>query len=89
MAIANFILMPFILIFTVIFFFLQHAQEFHEKKSYLGPRQWSPLALWQLREFNELPHFFSQRLAACEKDADSFISRFPARAQVLHCSFFV
>ena len=41
-----------------------HAQEFHKKGDYLGPRKWSPRALWKFREFNELPHIFERRYAA-------------------------
>jgi hypothetical protein len=37
------------------------AQEFHNNRDYLGPRKWSPLALWRFREFNELPRIFEQR----------------------------
>jgi len=57
-------LMPFLLVFMVMQFFLQNAQEWQQKKNYLGPRQWSPLARWRFREYNELPHLFERRLRA-------------------------
>ncbi len=57
-------LMPFLLVFMVIQFFLQNAQEWQQKKNYLGPRQWSPLAQWRFREYNEVPHLFERRLRA-------------------------
>ena len=41
--VANFILMPFTLIFMLVYFFMKHAEELHSKKDYLGPREWSPL----------------------------------------------
>lgn len=47
--IIHFILLPYMIIFMTISFFLQNAQSFHTNKSYLGPRQWSPLALWTFR----------------------------------------
>lgn len=61
--ILNFFLMPFILVFMVIHFFLKYSQEWHTRRNYLGPRQWSPLAMWRFREFNELPHVFDARIA--------------------------
>ena len=60
--IIHFILLPFMLIFMAVSFFLQNAQQFHSSRAYLGPRQWSSLALWTFREFNELPHVFDERM---------------------------
>ncbi|CAN0485440.1 unnamed protein product, partial [Ectocarpus sp. 8 AP-2014] len=53
---AHVVLLPFLLLFMVVYFFLQNAQEWHSSKvrSYLGPREWSPLARWTFREFNEV-----------------------------------
>ena len=62
-------LMPFLLVFMVMQFFLQNAQEWQQKKNYLGPRQWSPLARWRFREYNELPHLFERRLRASYSSA--------------------
>uniref|UniRef100_A0A7S1U8L1 Autophagy-related protein 9 n=1 Tax=Phaeomonas parva TaxID=124430 RepID=A0A7S1U8L1_9STRA len=61
--IAHVILMPFLLVFMLALFFLQHAQEWRASNNYLGPREWSPLARCMFREFNELPHVFEERLA--------------------------
>jgi autophagy-related protein 9 len=36
MGILNLVLMPFIMIFMLIFFFLKNAEELHSKKSVLG-----------------------------------------------------
>lgn len=60
--IINIVLSPLLIIFMTIQFFLQNAQQFHTSRSYLGPRQWSLLALWKYREFNELPHVFELRM---------------------------
>lgn len=78
MGLLNFFLMPFIMIFMLIFFFLKHAEELHSKKTVLGPRQWTPLARWKLREFNELPHFFTSRLYASSEPAQRYIGQFPS-----------
>ena len=57
-------------------FFLQNAQTFHSNKAYLGPRQWSPLALWTFREFNELPHIFDTRMNRSYTAAHEYINSF-------------
>eukprot|EP00814_Leptocylindrus_danicus_P022481 CAMPEP_0116009500 /NCGR_PEP_ID=MMETSP0321-20121206/3467_1 /TAXON_ID=163516 /ORGANISM="Leptocylindrus danicus var. danicus, Strain B650" /LENGTH=478 /DNA_ID=CAMNT_0003478469 /DNA_START=899 /DNA_END=2335 /DNA_ORIENTATION=- len=42
----------------------------------MGPRQWSQIARWTFREFNELPHTFERRLAPSYEAADSYLSLF-------------
>ncbi|CAM9846126.1 unnamed protein product, partial [Scytosiphon promiscuus] len=74
---AHVVLLPFLLLFMVVYFFLQNAQEWHSSKSYLGPREWSPLARWTFREFNELQHFFEQRMSGSYVHANTFLMRFP------------
>ena len=70
-------LVPFIAGFMTMHFFLLHAQEWRDKKHYLGPREWSPIARWSFRELNELPHVFETRLAASRKLADAYLKLFP------------
>lgn len=72
----NLVLLPFMLIFMVIHFFLQNTQQFHSSKAYLGPRQWSPLALWKFREFNELPHIFDERMNKAYAPANDYLRLF-------------
>ena len=69
-------LLPFMLIFMIIHFFLQNAQQFHSSRSYMGPRQWSPLALWTFREFNELPHIFEDRINRSYAPANEYLKLF-------------
>jgi len=72
----HFLLLPFMLIYMTVHFFLQNAQQFHSSKAYLGPRQWSPLALWEFREFNELPHVFEDRINRSISPANEYIQTF-------------
>jgi autophagy-related protein 9 len=76
--VLNLLAMPFSLGFLVIYSFLKHAEEWHSKRSYLGPRWWSPYALWELREYNELPHLFERRTTASVRHADEYLRQFPA-----------
>jgi autophagy-related protein 9 len=72
----NFLMLPFLLIYMTFHFFLQNAQQFHSSKAYLGPRQWSPLALWEFREFNELSHVFEERINKSIPPATEYIQTF-------------
>lgn len=70
-------LVPFVAAFMVMHFFLLNAQDWRDKKNYLGPREWSPVAQWSFRELNELPHVFEKRLAASRKFAEAYLTLFP------------
>lgn len=74
--VIHFLLLPFMLVFMVIHFVLSNAQQFHSSKAYLGPRQWSPLALWTFREFNELPHVFEDRINNSYGPTNDYLSLF-------------
>lgn len=52
LGILHLLLLPFMVIFMIINFFLSNVSQFRSTKAYLGPREWSPLALWTFREFN-------------------------------------
>lgn len=68
--------LPFMLIFMLMQFFMRHAQDWHSKKSYLGPRMYSSAAMWQLREYNELPHVLEHRLGRSYKYAIKYLEIF-------------
>jgi len=74
--VVHFLLLPFMLVFMTVHFFLQNAQQFHASKAYLGPRQWSPLALWTFREFNELLHVFEARINKSYAPANEYVQSF-------------
>jgi hypothetical protein len=74
----NLVLLPFIMFFMIIFFFLRHAEELHSKRSSIQQqREFSAFAQWKLREFNELNHFFHRRLAAAALSATNYLQQFP------------
>ncbi|CAM9388615.1 unnamed protein product, partial [Ectocarpus fasciculatus] len=70
------LLMPFMLVFMIIHFFLENAQQFRSSQSYLGPRHWSPLAMWMFREYNELPHIFEARINMSYEGANKYVGLF-------------
>ena len=75
--VLHIVLMPFLLVFMLALFFLKHAQEWRSTRSYLGPREWSPLARGVFREFNELPHRFEQRLSKSIRPSSEYVACFP------------
>lgn len=83
----HFLLLPFMVIFMTINFFLQNATDFHSHKTYLGPRKWSPFAMWKFREFNELPQIFEERLNKSIDPVNKYISLFhnPLMAILARC----
>lgn len=85
--VVHMLLLPFMVIFMSIHFFLQNAQSFHSSKSYLGPRQWSPLALWSFREFNELPHIFNERINKSYEPSNEYIQSFSNPYAAIIASF--
>jgi autophagy-related protein 9 len=60
--IAHLLFMPFLLFFVTLHFFMLNVYDWQSTKEYLGPREWSEVAQWKFREFNELPHLFERRL---------------------------
>lgn len=77
-AIINLILCPFIVIYFVLLYFFRYFNEYKSNPSSLiGLRQYTPLAEWKLREFNELPHFFTRRLHLSIGPANTYINQFP------------
>jgi len=62
----------------IIYWFLKYAEEWHSRRNYLGPRWWSPYALWEFREYNEVDHLFERRTVASIKHADEYLKQFPS-----------
>ena len=72
------LLLPLTMSYRVISFFFQNAQSFHSTRSYLGPRTWTPYALWRFREFNEVPHLFAERMASALTPGLTYLTSFPS-----------
>merc|ERR1719410_266373 len=74
---GNLLLTPFTLVFRIIFFFLENAEEMHANKSSLFSfRQWTSIAKLKFREFNELSHDFEARMAMTVKPSTEYIDSF-------------
>lgn len=54
-------------------------QEFKTNTSSIGARQYTPLARWKFREFNELEHLFEDRLKMSYPYAKHYMDQFPKK----------
>ncbi|KAI1371026.1 APG9-domain-containing protein [Hypoxylon crocopeplum] len=78
-AVMNLIFAPFVASALVIDFIFTYYNEFKTNTSSLGARQYTPLARWKFREFNELPHLFEERLNMSYPFAKHYIDQFPKK----------
>lgn len=79
-------LLPFLLVFVVLHFFLRHVYDSKMGSStedkngssggVMGHPRWSSAATWQFREFNELPHAFERRMEPSYKAASEYCKLF-------------
>ena len=84
-AMINVVLCPFIVIYFVLRSFFKYFNEYKSNPSSLiGLRQYTPYAQWKLREFNELPHFFTKRLQMSQAPANTYIDQFPKGFYVIN-----
>jgi len=78
---------PFIFFFLLINFFFEYAEEIKNRPGSLFSREWSPLARWKFREFNELPHYFQNRLNLSYSHANQYVSSFPSEVLSIMAKF--
>lgn len=73
----NVLCAPFIVIFFVLLYFFRYFNEFKSNPSQIGSRQYSPLAEWKFRGFNELYHLFQRRINMSYPFASRYVDQFP------------
>ncbi len=85
--ILNIILSPFIVTYFCLYYFFEYFNEYRKNPGSIGSRQYTPLAEWKLREFNELYHLFGKRLNLSTDAATKYIDQFPKEKTVLLLKF--
>jgi len=70
------LLLPFLILFVTFHFLLSNVYFFKTEKQYMGNKQWSTVALWAFREFNELPHVLERRLEPSYEAAENYLKLF-------------
>ena len=75
--VMNIICAPFIIVYLLVFYFFRYFNEYQKNPSSISLRQYTPLAEWRFREFNELWHLFERRLNMSYPFASRYINQFP------------
>uniref|UniRef100_A0A182Q3M3 Autophagy-related protein 9 n=1 Tax=Anopheles farauti TaxID=69004 RepID=A0A182Q3M3_9DIPT len=75
-AIANFLLSPFIFICQLMYFFFNYADLIKKEPGTLGVRCWSQYGKLYLRHFNELDHELDARLTRAYRPAVKYMNSF-------------
>ena len=78
LGIINLLLLPFIMLFLIMYWFLSNAEELHSQRQLFDHRQWCVLAQWKLREFNELKHIYDKRIYAAHNITQLYVQQFPS-----------
>lgn len=65
-------------IFSIMTAFFRHKQELESMSQPTKRRSWTNLYRWKFREFNELPHFFEDRVGYLSKHTDLYLESFKA-----------
>lgn len=73
----SFVITPFLVLYFLVYYFLRFFYEFRSDPNTMSTREFSPYANWKLREFNELPHIFDNRLKLAVKGSNAYLNQFP------------
>lgn len=77
MGILNLVFMPFLFLFMMFWGLFQYGQDVYKDPSKISHREWTLIAEWRFKEFNELPHVFHERMKLSSKFADEYLEQFP------------
>ncbi|KAE8411923.1 autophagy-related protein 9 [Aspergillus pseudocaelatus] len=75
--IMNIFVAPFIVVYFLMHYFFRYFNEYKKNPSQIGSRQYTPLAEWKFREFNELWHLFERRVNMSYPFASRYVDQFP------------
>lgn len=85
--IMNIFVAPFIVVYFMMHYFFRYFNEFKKNPAQIGSRQYTPLAEWKFREFNELWHLFERRINISYPFANRYVDQFPKDKTVQVASF--
>lgn len=75
--IMNIFIAPFIVVYFLLSYFFRYFNEYRKNPAQIGSRQYTPLAEWKFREFNELWHLFERRLKMSYEISNHYLGQFP------------
>lgn len=73
----NIILAPFLVTYFILLYFFKYFNEYKTSPGSIGMRQYTSLAEWKFREYNELYHIFKKRIGLSIPLADRYTNQFP------------
>ncbi|PWY94386.1 putative autophagy protein Apg9 [Aspergillus sclerotioniger CBS 115572] len=85
--IMNIFVAPFIVVYFLMHYFFRYFNEYKKNPSQIGSRQYTPLAEWKFREFNELWHLFERRVNMSYPFASRYVDQFPKDKTVQFAGF--
>jgi len=88
MGFANLFFSFFIFLFQIIYFIIDNIDDFYSNKYVLGPRRYTILAKHKFRNYNELPHYFENRLNKSMKHSIEYIKQFESPIMKVLGNFF-
>jgi autophagy-related protein 9 len=66
----------FIFLFQIIYFIVDNIDDFYSNKYVLGPRRYTILTRHKFRNYNELPHYFENRINKSMKHSIEYVKQF-------------
>jgi autophagy-related protein 9 len=85
----NFIFMPFIITYLFFYYLFKYGEKFYSNPQYLFSRNWTLLAKWKMRNYNELYHEFREKFIKSQKICNEYSSLFPNRIIQTFSKFFL
>jgi autophagy-related protein 9 len=74
--IFNFSISIFIFVYQIIYFLISNIDDFYTNKNVLGPRRYNLYATKKFREYNELLHYFEERINKSMKHSNDYTKQF-------------
>ncbi|EJS44410.1 atg9p [Saccharomyces arboricola H-6] len=83
----NIILAPFLVTYFILLYFFRYFNEYKTSPGSIGARQYTPIAEWKFREYNELYHIFKKRMSLSTPLANKYVDQFPKEKTNLFLKF--
>ena len=84
--IFNLLFSIFIFIYILIYFLASNIDDLYSNKN-IGTRKYSLLSKWKFRDYNELQHFFEERINKSIKHSYEYLKQFPSPIIEIVCKF--
>ena len=76
-SILNFVFMPFIFMFLLFYYLFKYGEKFYSNPNYIITRNWTLIAKWKLRNYNELFHEYDSKFIVSKDICDEYTNLFP------------